>query len=85
MFIFADGPCLAQLNPIPHFANISLIMGLELRHPAENLFVYGMNDGSFNGDNNGLIHLVADDVPKPLTSMFLTFVHTPFLSYFSTA
>ena len=85
MLVLADWARFTQLNPIPDFAQIPLIMGLQLRDPAENLLIHWMNDRSLDGNNDGFIHLVTDDISVPLTSMLLTFLHTTFLSYFSTA
>jgi hypothetical protein len=85
VLIFADWTRFTQLNAIPDLAQIPLIMGLQLRDSAENLLIHWMNHRSLDGNNDGFIHLVTNHIAEPLTSTLLTFLHTTFLSYFSTA
>ena len=82
MLAFADWTCFAELHSIPDLTYILLIVRLELGDPTKDFFVNWVDDRSLNGHDNRFIHLVADDVAVPLTSMLLAFLHTPLLSYF---
>src|SRR5512145_1898846 len=75
ILILADGTSLDQFHAIPDFAYIPFVVGLQLRDPPENFLIDGMDHRSFDRHDNGLVHLIADHVAKPLATSYIPWFH----------
>jgi hypothetical protein len=59
-FFFAERTGFTDPHDVPNLSFVALIVGLELVSPVDSLLVKGMFDEVLDGDNYGLLHLVAD-------------------------
>src|SRR5512134_182277 len=69
MLVLADGPGLDHAHTVSDIAGVLLVMGLQLCHAAEHLVVDGMHDLTLDRHDDGLIHLVANNAPNPLSPL----------------
>src|SRR5207249_6377430 len=58
---------LHEPDPVADAAGVGLVMRVVLARPPDRLAVQRVLDPVFDGDDDGLVHLVADD--KPLTGL----------------
>src|ERR671915_1083543 len=54
-------PGLHQAHPVTDAALVALVVGLVFRRTSDDLAVQGVLHAVFDGDDDGLVHLVADD------------------------
>lgn len=85
MLILTDRTGLDELNPIPDFAHVALVMSLQLGQPTKHLLVDGVDHRTLDGNDDGLVHFVADDIAVPLTARLLSIIHVYLLSYLTPA
>src|SRR5262245_53970778 len=59
----AQRPRLRDRHFVPHLGIVGLVVREELRRPLLSLAVHRVLDTAFDGDNDALLHAVADDHP----------------------
>src|SRR6185437_6210679 len=70
VLLLAQRPGLHKLDPISHLAHAAFIVSFESCHSPQNFFIDRMNDRPRNHDDDGLLHLVTDDVAIPMTTLY---------------
>src|SRR3954469_23687194 len=64
-----ERPRLADEDEVPDAGDVALVVRVDLARAAQNLAVEGVLDAVLDLDDDGLVHLVADDVAAPLLAV----------------
>jgi hypothetical protein len=59
-FIAAQGPALDDQHAVTNVTLLAFVMGFDFSSAAQKFLVFGMHDGSFEGNHHRLLHPIAD-------------------------